>query len=96
VVKRGCQFTGVTIHMVSEEYDAGQIVLQRMVPIPPGADAEAVGRLVLTKEHDSYWRVLQAFVDGDIVPTDSMDPGKAVGVNPEWLKRMRGLDGFPA
>jgi hypothetical protein len=48
---------------------------------------------VLTLEHDSYWRVLKAFADGDIVPTDSDDPAQAVSVNPVWLDRMAALDG---
>ena len=96
VVARGCQFTGVTIHVVNEEYDAGQIVLQRIVPVPPGSDAEAVGRLVLALEHDSYWRVLGAFAEGHITPTTSEIPGQAVRIHPEWLARMRALDGFTA
>jgi len=93
VEKRGCQFTGVTIHMVNEEYDEGQIVLQRTVPVPTGANAMAIGRLVLKKEHDSYWRVLKAFAEGDIVPTESTNPSQAVRINPEWLKSIRALDG---
>ena len=63
VVQSGCKFTGVTIHMVNEEYDEGQIILQRKVCVPVGADAKTVGELVLAKEHDSYWRVLKAFAD---------------------------------
>jgi phosphoribosylglycinamide formyltransferase-1 len=94
-VRRGVQFTGMTIHMVSAEYDAGQIVLQRAVAVPPGADAETVGRLVLAKEHDSYWRVLKAIADGEIVPTGGEDPARAVSISPDWLRRMRALDGIP-
>ena len=93
VVKSGCATTGVTVHMVNEEYDKGQIVLQRELPVPPGADAKRVGDLVLALEHDSYWRVLKAFAEGDIVPTSSGDPAQAVQINPEWLKRVRALDG---
>ncbi len=92
VVQRGCEWTGVTIHMVNEEYDAGQIVLQRKVRVPVGADAKTVGQRVLEKEHDSYWRVLQAFADGDIVSTTSDNPSEAVRIHPEWLQRMRELD----
>jgi phosphoribosylglycinamide formyltransferase-1 len=93
VVRRGCLFTGVTIHMVNEEYDAGQILLQRVVPVLPGTDAEALARRVLAVEHDSYWRVLQAFAEGAIVPTDSPVPGQAVRIDPEWIRRMQALDG---
>lgn len=97
VVRAGKAFSGVTIHMVNEHYDEGQIILQRRVDFPSGTDAAEVGRRVLALEHDSYWRVLKAFVDGDIVPTGSDDPAKAVRISDDWKKRVRTLSGtvFP-
>jgi phosphoribosylglycinamide formyltransferase-1 len=92
VVRAGAPESGVTIHMVNPQYDEGQILLQRRVAIPQGATPEEVGRLVLAVEHDSYWRVLKAFADGDIVPTDSDDPAQAARVNPVWTARMAALD----
>jgi phosphoribosylglycinamide formyltransferase 1 len=92
VVRAGKTESGVTIHMVNEHYDEGQIILQRRVEIPPGADAAEVGRRVLALEHDSYWRVLKAFAESDIEPTDSDDPSQAVRVSPEWKARMAALD----
>ena len=94
VVQGGCEHTGVTIHMVNEEYDEGQIVLQRKLKVPSGADARKVGELVLAKEHDSYWRVLRAFAEGDIIPGANDDPAKAVKIDPDWPKRMSALDGL--
>ena len=95
VVQRHSEFTGVTIHMVNEEYDEGQIILQRRLRVPEGVDAKTLATLVLAKEHDTYWRVLKAFGDGDIVPTKSDNPAEAVRINLEWLQRMRSLDGAP-
>jgi phosphoribosylglycinamide formyltransferase 1 len=92
VVRAGRNESGMTTHMVNEHYDEGQVILQRRVKIPAGADAAEVARLVLALEHDSYWRVLKAFADGDITPTGSDDPARAVRVNPEWEARMRDLD----
>ena len=92
VVREGRAFTGLTIHMVNGEYDSGQIILQRKVRLPPGADAGMVGSLVLSREHDSYWRVLKAFAEGCIIPTESDNPAKAVLIDPEWLQRMQALD----
>ncbi len=92
VVQRGCQFTGVTLHMVNQDYDAGQIVLQRIVAVLPGMDAEAVGKEVLQLEHDSFWRVLKAFSEEEIVPTDSKNAAEAVRIHPDWILRMRELD----
>ena len=97
VVGQGRAFSGMTIHMVNGEYDKGQVVLQRRTPVPPGADAAEVGRRVLALEHDSFWRVLRGFAEGDIVATESDDPARAVRVSPEWAARMRALEGtvFP-
>lgn len=92
VVSNRRPYSGMTVHMVNENYDEGQILLQRRVVIPPEADAEKVGQLVLEKEHDSYWRVLKAFAEGDIVPTESDDPSQAARVDPAWLQRMHSLD----
>ena len=92
VVRAGKSESGMTIHMVNEHYDEGQILLQRRAAIPSGASAEEVGRRVLALEHDSYWRVLKAFADGDIVPTDSNDPAHAVRVSPVWEARMAALN----
>jgi len=85
--------TGVTIHMVNEEYDEGQIVLQRSVPVPAGADLHALAERVLAKEHDSYWRVLKAFAQGKILPTTSTNPSRAVDIDPQWLSSVQALDG---
>jgi phosphoribosylglycinamide formyltransferase-1 len=94
VVREGHPVTGVTIHMVNEEYDEGQIVLQREVNLPAGADVPTVGKLVLAKEHDSYWRVLKAFSEGKIRPTESIHPSQAVRIDPEWLQSIQTLDKF--
>ena len=78
VVARGCQFTGITIHMVNEAYDQGQIVLQRTVAVPAGCTAEDLSGIVLKQEHAYYWRVLRAFANGEIKPTESLDASRAV------------------
>jgi phosphoribosylglycinamide formyltransferase-1 len=78
VVARGCQFTGVTIHMVDQAYDEGQIILQRIVPVAPGSSPEAVAAEVLKREHACYWQVVRAFAMGEIKPTAGAEPGRAV------------------
>lgn len=81
VVTRGCQYTGLTIHMVNERYDEGQILLQRMVPVPPGSTADEVGALVLKQEHAWYWQVIRAFATGAIRPLPGDDPSRAADVS---------------
>jgi phosphoribosylglycinamide formyltransferase-1 len=78
VVARGCQYTGLTIHMVNERYDEGQILLQRLVPVPPGSTADEVGALVLKQEHAWYWQVIRGFAQGLIKPLPGDDPVRAV------------------
>jgi phosphoribosylglycinamide formyltransferase-1 len=81
VLARGCQFTGLTIHMVNERYDEGQILLQRMVPVPPGSTADEVGALVLKLERAWYWQVIRAFATGAIRPLPGDDPSRAADVS---------------
>jgi len=81
VVARGCQYTGLTIHMVNARYDEGQILLQRIVPVPPGSTADEVGALVLKQEHAWYWQVIRAFATGAIRPLPGDDPSRAADVS---------------
>jgi phosphoribosylglycinamide formyltransferase 1 len=85
VVARGCQVTGMTIHMVNEVYDAGQIVLQMPVQVTPSMSPEAVGAAVLRLEHAFFWQVVKAFAEGQVQPTESENPGLAVRMDPIWL-----------
>lgn len=78
VIARGAQYSGITIHMVNENYDEGQIVLQRVVPVPIGCTPEELAAKVLACEHAHLWRVIRAFATGEIQPTSSDDPARAV------------------
>ena len=62
VLAAGERETGVTVHWVSEAYDRGPIVLQRVVAVEPGDSAERLARRVLAVEHDTYRRVVQQVV----------------------------------
>lgn len=88
VVARGCQITGMTIHMVNEDYDAGQIVYQESVRVEPRWTAEEVGAAVLKLEHNSYWRVIRAFAVGQIQATESVSPSEAVRIDHEFFASM--------
>jgi len=73
VVKRGAQITGITIHTVTPDYDAGPILWQRALCVPPGTSAESLAQRVLKLEHDSLWRVIDALSKGILLP-DSKAP----------------------
>jgi phosphoribosylglycinamide formyltransferase 1 len=59
VLASGEPETGVTVHLVTERYDEGDILAQERVPVLPGDTPESLQRRVLETEHDLYWRVIR-------------------------------------
>ena len=51
VLASGDRESGVSIHVVTPELDAGPIIAQRRVPVLPGDTAEALAARVLAEEH---------------------------------------------
>ncbi|MDM7925342.1 MAG: phosphoribosylglycinamide formyltransferase [bacterium] len=66
VIRQGCKVTGVTVHLVDEQYDRGPILAQRCVPVLPGDTPETLAGRVLETEHALYPEVLQAFAEGRV------------------------------
>lgn len=67
VLDAGVSETGVTVHLVDEEYDRGPIVAQRRVPVKPGDDVETLAARVLREEHRLLPDVVAAVADGSCV-----------------------------
>jgi len=65
VLRAGVAVTGVTVHLVDDEYDHGRVLAQWPVPVLPGDDAAALAARVLRVEHALYPRVIQALAAGD-------------------------------
>jgi phosphoribosylglycinamide formyltransferase-1 len=61
VLEVGCKMTGVTVHLVDEEYDRGPIVAQRAVVVAEDDNAETLAARVLKVEHRLYPEVLTLF-----------------------------------
>lgn len=59
VVARGARWTGVTIHLVTDHYDEGPILRQRVVAVLPHDTADTLGARVLRVEHDTLWRAVR-------------------------------------
>ena len=53
---------GVSVHLVTADLDAGEVLGQLSVAILPGDTSEALAKRVLTAEHQLYPRVLADFV----------------------------------
>ncbi|NOT44817.1 MAG: phosphoribosylglycinamide formyltransferase [Acidobacteria bacterium] len=50
----GVKVSGVTVHLVNRELDAGPIVLQRTVAVEPGDTPESLAERILIEEHRAY------------------------------------------
>lgn len=66
VLDYGCKITGVTVHLVNEEYDAGPPVAQECVPVFHDDTVESLAARVLAVEHKLYARALQFFAEDRI------------------------------
>ena len=62
VLESGEPETGVTIHEVTADLDAGPILAQVRVPVMAGEDAEALAERVLVEEHRLLVRTLNALL----------------------------------
>ncbi len=62
VIRSGVRYTGATVHRVNTEYDAGEILGQRVVPVLASDTPETLAKRVLVEEHDLYWRVLKQYL----------------------------------
>ena len=59
VIASGARESGVTVHIVNDEYDRGPIVAQWRVPVEPDDTAESLAARVLSVEHVVYPRVIE-------------------------------------
>ncbi len=59
--------SGVTIHLVDEEYDHGAIVAQHQIPIDPIDDAETLERKITAAEPPFFVETLKKIAAGEIV-----------------------------
>lgn len=66
VVAAGVRVSGPTVHFVDGEYDHGRIIAQKAVALSATDTPDEVAAKVLREEHDLYWRVIQAFADGQV------------------------------
>ena len=63
VIKNKEKESGITIHLVNEQYDRGRIIFQASCPIEPGDDAEMLAEKIHKLEHEHYPRVIGELLD---------------------------------
>src|SRR5436190_10010768 len=66
VLASGHAETGVTVHLVDEEYDHGDIVAQCRVPVQHGDTVDLLAARVLEREHAFLVETLHAIASGNI------------------------------
>ena len=67
VLDSGCKVSGLTIHIVNEEYDRGPIVAQKTVEVLENETAETLGARILAEEHKLYPKVVTWFAHGRVI-----------------------------
>ncbi|MDD7299606.1 formyltetrahydrofolate-dependent phosphoribosylglycinamide formyltransferase [Fibrobacter intestinalis] len=55
--------SGVTIHLVSSQYDSGRILAQVKVPVMPSDSPEELAKRVLVQEHLLFWKTLKDYAE---------------------------------
>lgn len=87
VLAAGVRVSGVTLHLIDEEYDRGWILAQWPVPVRPDDTAETLAQRVLEVEHQLLPRAVLAAAErfgrtGTIVPLSPAGEGFSVGGRP--------------
>jgi phosphoribosylglycinamide formyltransferase-1 len=63
VISAGKIETGITIHVVDENYDEGKMVFQKKIPVTPGMTAEQLRAAVNRIELENYPGVAEKYFD---------------------------------
>ncbi len=60
----GVKFSGCTVHFVTEDVDAGPIIIQAVVPVYENDTEETLRERILEQEHRIYPQAIQLFSEG--------------------------------
>lgn len=63
-LEAGVRFTGATTHFVTEEVDAGPIILQSVVPVRPDDTEDTLAQRILRTEHEILPESLRLLAEG--------------------------------
>ncbi len=80
VIASGDKETGVTIHIVNEEYDQGPVVAQRKIGVLDSDNAETLQKRVLVLEHSLFPEVVAMVCSGEL-DLDAIAEGKSPSIH---------------
>ncbi len=66
VLEHGCKITGVTVHVVDEEYDRGPIVMQKCVEVKDDDTPDSLASRVQAAEREIYPQAIRLFAEGRV------------------------------
>jgi formyltetrahydrofolate-dependent phosphoribosylglycinamide formyltransferase len=66
VLKAGCKVSGCTVHFVTNEYDAGPILVQRTCPVRDDDDADTLAARVFEQECIAYPEAIELIAKGRV------------------------------
>ncbi len=61
------KMTGISVHLVDDEYDTGRVLAQQTVPVEPGDDVDSLTERVQRSEKEFLVEVLQRIASGEII-----------------------------
>jgi phosphoribosylglycinamide formyltransferase-1 len=62
-LEHGVKFAGVTVHLVTNDLDAGPIILQRVVPVLDTDTVDTLSARILAEEHQAYVEAVRILLD---------------------------------
>jgi phosphoribosylglycinamide formyltransferase 1 len=62
VINNGDKESGITIHLVNEEYDSGEIILQEKCPVYPHDTPETLAERIHQLEHEFFPKAVERFL----------------------------------
>lgn len=63
-LEHGVKWSGCTVHLVDQSYDAGPIVTQRVVPVHEDDTEECLADRILAEEHVAYSEAVELVLNG--------------------------------
>ena len=66
VIAAGESVSGVSVHLVDEEYDRGPVIAQSQVPVLPSDTPDTLAARVLQREHTLYPQTIQRIATGQL------------------------------
>ncbi len=67
VLARGCKVSGATVHFVTQEYDAGPIIMQKCCPVSEDDTPESLQRRVRDLEFEIFPKAIALFAQDKIL-----------------------------